>query len=235
MDAGGRHTLGMTTSSPLHAHITTRDPHETEEMIRIEPSARAEPAEYEQTLDALERGVLRARFTLQRRANAEVIALYWRIGATILDRERTSAWHDDDIARLAEDLERRFPSMPGFSPSSLAAMRAFAAVWPERHGIFQQPVGQLPWAHIVLLLDRLDDQALREWYAGKDVQHTWSAAELERHIASRVHEVDDTAPGNFAEALAQPGSELADQLADDPDTTGFLHVRAEAAEGVSPV
>ena len=183
-----------------------------------------EPTDYTHTLDALERRVHEARFTLQRRANAELVALYWHIGRTILEKQKSSAWGAGVVAGLASELQTEFPTMRGFSRSNLLSMRAFAAAWPERNGIVRQPVGQLPWSHIIQLLEKLDDQALREWYAGKDVQHSWSRAELIHQIGTKLHERDDAAPHNFAAALARPDSELAHELMKDPDTTGFLGV-----------
>jgi hypothetical protein len=44
--------------------------------------------------------------------------------------------------------------MKGFSPSNLKYMRAFAEAWPDG-SIRQQPVGELPWGHNVVLLTRL--------------------------------------------------------------------------------
>ena len=189
-----------------------------------------EPTDYTETLDALKRRVLDARFTLQRRANAELVALYWHIGDTILKKQRASAWGTGVVARLAKDLQAEFPTMRGFSRSNLFSMRAFAAAWPERNGIVQQPVGQLPWTHIVQLLEKLDDQELREWYAGKDVQHAWSRAVLVHQIRTRLHERDAAAPSNFAAALTRSDSDLAQQLTKDPYTMGFLGVDADITE-----
>ncbi|MGC5221472.1 PDDEXK nuclease domain-containing protein [Micromonospora sp. DT81.3] len=189
-----------------------------------------EPTDYTETLDALKRRVRDARFTLQRRANAELVALYWHIGDTILRKQKTSGWGTGVVARLAKDLQAEFPTMRGFSRSNLFSMRAFAAAWPERNGIVQQPVGQLPWTHIVQLLEKLDDQALREWYAGKDVQHAWSRAVLVHQIRTGLHERDAAAPSNFAAALTRSDSDLAQQLTKDPYTMGFLGVDADITE-----
>jgi hypothetical protein len=43
-------------------------------------------------------------------------------------------------------------------------MRAFAAAWPERE-IVQRVVAQLPWRQNIALLERLDDEKTRLWYA----------------------------------------------------------------------
>ena len=42
--------------------------------------------------------------------------------------------------------------MKGLSRRNLFYMRGFAAAWPEP--IVQQPVAQLPWGHITVLLDK---------------------------------------------------------------------------------
>ncbi|WP_322410459.1 DUF1016 N-terminal domain-containing protein [Microbacterium invictum] len=178
----------------------------------------------ENTVDTLIGQVRFARHTLQRRANAEVIGLYWQIGATILAEEDAGEDQDAALEALAHALRQAYPTMASLSVENLREMRAFAASWPARSGIVQQPVGQLPWGHVVVLLVRLDDQRLREWYAGKAVQHTWSRAELIGHIDAARHDTDSDMPQNFAAALRRADSALAAQLNADPDTVGFLAV-----------
>lgn len=50
-------------------------------------------------------------------------------------------------------------------------MRRFAEAWSKEDAIVQRAVGQLPWGHVIELLDKLDDQELRDWYAAKDAHH----------------------------------------------------------------
>lgn len=61
------------------------------------------------------------------------------------------------IERLVHDLRSAFPDMKGFSRSNLMYMQAFGEAWPDR-AIVQQPVGQLPCEHNVVLLTRLKSQ-----------------------------------------------------------------------------
>ncbi|MEI3867618.1 DUF1016 N-terminal domain-containing protein [Microbacterium sp. CCNWLW134] len=178
----------------------------------------------ENTVETLVRQIKAARHTLQRRANAEVIGLYWQIGATILSQENAAEDQDAALEALAHRLRHTYPTMTSLTVEALRRMRDFAASWPPRGGIVQQPVGQLPWGHVVELLTRLEDQRLREWYAGKAVQHTWSRTELIGHIDAARHEHDTDAPQNFAAALRRVDSALAEQLSADPDTVGFLAV-----------
>jgi predicted nuclease of restriction endonuclease-like (RecB) superfamily len=63
--------------------------------------------------------------------------------------------------------------MTGLSRSNLHYMRQMAATWPAEE-IVQQPVGQLPWGHVTVLLDKLPDRAARDWYAARAAEGGWS-------------------------------------------------------------
>ncbi|WP_233189194.1 PDDEXK nuclease domain-containing protein [Subtercola sp. Z020] len=188
-----------------------------------------EPADYAETLALLKRQVHEARFTVQRRANSEMLRLYWRIGHTILARQRVETWGSGVLARLAADLRTEFPSMKGFSLANLAYMRGYADCWKE-DAILQQAVGELPWSHIVSLLDKLDETPVRDWYAAQDLLHGWSRAVLEHQIASRLHDREGAAQSNFVTALETADSELAQQITKDPNALDFLAIDSDATE-----
>ena len=105
--------------------------------------------------------------------NRELVLLYWQIGCDILARQAKQGWGAKVIERLAHDLRTAFPEMKGFSRANLMYMRAFADAWPEAE-IVQQPVGQLPWGHNLVLLSKLKAPAERQWYAAKAIEHNWS-------------------------------------------------------------
>lgn len=88
------------------------------------------PEGYAELLDRVKRDVLSTRLRAMRTANTELIALNWRIGRLILERQRTQPWGSAVIRRLALDLRREFPDMTGLSATNLQYMRAFAAAWP---------------------------------------------------------------------------------------------------------
>lgn len=159
-----------------------------------------EPSSYAATLVEIKQQVHAARFKAQRRANTELVELYWRIGRTIAARQATEGWGARVISRLADDLRASFPEMKGFSSRNLSYMRAFAVAWSD-HRIVQQAVAQLPRGHITVLLDRLGDPALRAWYADKAVAQGRSRNVLEYHIKTSAHERFEAAPSNFGRVL----------------------------------
>jgi len=66
-------------------------------------------------------------------------------------------WGEGILDQVATDLRAEFPSMKGFSRLNLKYMRAFAQAWPNPE-FGQQPVGQIPWGHNLVLLTKLKDK-----------------------------------------------------------------------------
>jgi predicted nuclease of restriction endonuclease-like (RecB) superfamily len=137
-------------------------------------SATAVPAGYGQLLDSLKQEVRTARLRAHRVVNTELLVLYWTIGKAILDQQAAEGWGTQVINRLADDLRAEFPDMRGLGRSNVHYMRALAMAWP-RHAIVQHAVGQLPWGHLTVLLDKLDDGAERNWYAAEAAELRASA------------------------------------------------------------
>jgi predicted nuclease of restriction endonuclease-like (RecB) superfamily len=118
--------------------------------------------------------------------------------------------------------------MRGLSQRNLIYMRTFAAAFPGE--ITQQPVARLPWGHVTVLLDKLDDQIQREWYAAAAVEHGWSRNALLNQIMNRLHLRAGAAPSNFTDQLPAADSELAQQLTRDPYVLDFLDLTGPVTE-----
>lgn len=188
------------------------------------------PDDYAATLEDLKKHVHGARLRVQRTANNELLQLWWHIGQAIRVRRSQEAWGTSVLARLARDLRDEFPAMKGFSPANLRYMSRFGEAWPDLDSIRQRSVGKLPWGHVIELLDKLDDQELRDWYAAKDAHHGWSRPVLAHQITTRLHEREAAAPSNFASALERLDSDQAQELTKDPYALEFLAIDGDASE-----
>jgi predicted nuclease of restriction endonuclease-like (RecB) superfamily len=200
------------------------------DRIEIMTDARdlALPNGYTDLLGELKNRVRAARIQALRTVNTQLIELYWSIGKTILERQEIEEWGSKVMSRLAEDLRAEFPDMKGLSRSNLFYMRGFATAWPEP--IVQQAVGQLPWGHITVLLDKLDSPKARSWYASAAVEYGWSRNVLLNMIMNKTLQRTGAAPSNFVQRLVGPDSELAQQVAKDPYNFEFLGLSGEVAE-----
>ncbi len=179
-------------------------------------------ADYVALLEAVKAEIAGSRVRAARAVNAEMIGMYWRIGALILERQAAQGWGARVIERLAADLRASFPNARGLERRNLHYMRAFAAAWSED---VPQPVAQLPWGHVRVLLDRLDDQRVREWYAARDVADGWSRAVLETMVSNRLHLRQGVAPSNFPATLAGVDSDLVQEITRDPYVFDFVRLQ----------
>ncbi|GAA3514355.1 PDDEXK nuclease domain-containing protein [Georgenia daeguensis] len=186
------------------------------------------PDSYPQLLEELKRTVADARWRAQRVVNTELISMYWQIGRTILARQDVEGWGRAVVDRLSDDLRRAFPGTTGLSRRNLFYMRSFAEAWPGEE--VPQPVAQLPWGHIRVLLDKVDNRVELDWYAAAAAEHGWSRNILLNQIMNRLHTRVGAAPSNFTTHLPAADSELAQQLTRDPYVLDFLDLTGPAAE-----
>ncbi len=190
------------------------------------------PAEYPQFLAEVKARIAAARTRAVLVVNSELVKLYWEIGHEILDREQREGWGAKVIDRLAADLRREFPDMTGLSLRNLRYMRAFARAWPaeESSAIVQQGVAQFPWGHNVTLLDKLEDQDFRLWYAERAVENGWSRNVLQAQIATDLRGRQGNALTSFDHALPESDSELVRDAIKDPYNFEFLGLSRSAKE-----
>ena len=187
------------------------------------------PDTYSAFLQELKQRIRESHLRASLSVNRELVLLYWRIGRDILVRQERENWGAKVIDRLAEDLKKAFPDMKGFSPRNLKYMRAFAEAWPDEEFV-QQVAAQIPWFHNCVLLDKLQRQEDRIWYAKASVQYGWSRNVLVHQIETRLHKRAGAAVTNFERTLPSPQSDLAQQITKDPYTFDFLMIGDDARE-----
>ena len=122
---------------------------------------------------------------------------------------------------MAKDLKDAFPEMSGFSPRNIKYMRKFAQCWPD-YEIVQRVVAQIPWRTNRMLLDKLDSQESRIWYAQKAIENGWSSTILELQIQSGLMERSGKSVNNFPVALPPLDSDMANQIFKDHYLFDFL-------------
>lgn len=163
--------------------------------------------------------------------NRELLVLYWDIGCLIDGRQKQEGWGAGVIPRLAKDLRNELPEEKGFSERNIKLMVQFFREYPALFGakvigqplvaqlasdepsaaIVQQAVAQIPWAHNVLLMQRVKDPAIRIWYAEATLKYGWSRNILQMQIETAAHKRQGNAANNYASRLPPPQSDLVRQ------------------------
>ena len=199
-------------------------------IIPVPPLKSEMDVPYFELRDSIITRIKETRLRYIMHANAGMIELYWNIGKDILQRQESEGWGARVIDRLSADLKEEFPEMEGFSPRNLKYMRQFAENWVDST-IVQQPVAQLQWRSIIILLTKVKDNPEREWYAEKALENGWSSNVLHHMIEMRFFERKGKAVTNFEGTMPPKESDMAVQTFKDPylfDFIGTAQARREA-------
>jgi predicted nuclease of restriction endonuclease-like (RecB) superfamily len=187
---------------------------------------------YEEFLEDIKGRIRSAQARAARAINAELIEVYWQIGKEI-ERRQAEVGPERGrrtpgvVQRLSADLRAAFPGATGFSPANLARMRSFAVAWPNEEGL-AHGVQDLPWGHIVELVQKLDDHHTRDWYVQR--ASAWTRAQLQAYIATRLHEREGAAITNFEQALEADDVEAVQRITRDPVVLDFVQLTDGAKE-----
>jgi len=174
--------------------------------------------------------------------NAELIRLYWEIGALIDSRQRQEGWGAGVIPRLARDLHNELPEEKGFSERNIKRMLAFyreysalefrpqtvaqmetKAEMPQAVAHFTpELILRIPWGHHAVLMEKIKDANTRQWYMRATVENGWSRNVLLMQIETAAHARLGQAASNFALRLPASDSDLVQQTLKDPYLFDFL-------------
>jgi len=186
------------------------------------------PPGYFRFFNELKGWIRTARVKASLSANRELIALYWRIGQGIVERQRVAGWGKSVVERLSRDLRSEFPDSMGFSVQNIWKMRAFFLAWTRELSNLSQAVrelagramppelGEIPWGQNTELIFRLKNPLERIWYARKTIEHGWSRAILVHQIETGLYGRSGRAVTNFSKTLPPIQSDLASQVMKDP-------------------
>jgi len=131
--------------------------------------------------------------------------------------------YSDPLAFVQEPLAR-LPA-PGKVPQPVAQIRsaATAAKVPQPVALLQESsLWSVPWAHHVILIEKVKDPSVRRWYMGQTLVNGWSRNVLALQIDAQAHARRGKAVSNFAVILPSPQSDLAQQTLKDPYIFDFL-------------
>jgi predicted nuclease of restriction endonuclease-like (RecB) superfamily len=177
--------------------------------------------DYRAFLEALKTRIRSSQIKAAVAVNKELIHLYWEIGTEVLKKQQMDGWGAKTIEKLAKDLKSALPGMKGFSLTNIKYMVQFATAYPN-FLISQQAVGQIPWGHNVLLIQKIKAEEERQWYVAKTLEHGWSRDTLLHWLGKDLYNRQGKAITNFAHTLPAPQSDLAHQTLKDPYCFDFL-------------
>lgn len=172
--------------------------------------------------------ILKTRFKVQENANMELIRLYFRLGKIVSENAK---YGNKFIEDFSVALKLEFPDSTGFSTRNLSRMKKFYEEYKDLSNL-PTPLAKLPWSHNNLLLDKIKDLQIREWYAEKCFENGWAHSVLDHQIDLQLYERQALAEKltNFENKLPTPQSELARDVIKDPYIFELEGIKENAIE-----
>jgi len=161
-------------------------------------------------------------------ANEHLINFYFRLGKILSEN---SEWGNKFIDNVSIELNLEFPDIKGFSIRNLKRIKAFYEEYKESE-IMPQLVAQIPWGHNIILIEKIKDVKIREWYINECIKNGWSRNILEMQIKSDLYLRQEKTEKltNFNTYLSDVQSDLATQTLKDPYIFDFITLKERFKE-----
>ena len=200
-------------------------------LEKTETSLHVDP-EYRNFLTDIKDRLKKAQIRAALAANSELIKFYWELGIELIEKQKAHKWGDHFLEQFSHDMRVEFPQMQGFSKRNLEYMRRFATLYSTSE-FAKQAVSQLPWGHIVRLMQMVKNNTERDWYAQQSIKNGWSRSIMEMQIETGLFErqgITANKVTNYHEHLPAIQSALARDILKDPYNFDFLTITDEAHE-----
>ena len=128
-----------------------------------------------------------ARTNTLRTVNAELIDLYWNIGAYITTKLESAEWGQSVVKELADHIRYTEPHLKGFSDKNLWRMKQFFETYRNASELFSL-LREVSWSHNLVIFSRCKTLEERKFYLQLSKLENYSKRELERQVSASLYE-----------------------------------------------
>ena len=198
-------------------------------MSEIKNSPSNASQEYKDILVKLSTKIKEAQARAMGAVNRELIEVYRNIGKTIHEQQESGKWGEAIVSKLAEDLQKTFPGLKGFSNRNLWRMKEFYQAYTGNEKLTTLSA-EISWSHNVAILSKCKDDIQKEFYIRMSKKNGWSYRVLQHHIEGGTFERTMVAQSNFKENLPVNMHPEALLIAKDEYALDFLGLANEHSE-----
>lgn len=170
-----------------------------------------------------------AQYSALKAVNKELIDLYWDIGKKIVEKQKELGWGKAIVETLAEDLQKEYLGIKGFSSQNLWFMRQLYVHYSENVKL-QPMVREISWVKNIIILGQCKDDLEREFYIKMTKKFGWTKNVLIHQIENKSYEKYLLNQTNFDKALPVKYKEQAKLAVKDEYTFDFLELGDEHSE-----
>lgn len=180
-------------------------------------------------LTEIKQKIAAAQYEAFKAVNNELINLYWEIGKSIVAKQEAYGWGKSVVQTLADELQKEFVGMKGFSVRNLWNMRTFYLEYKGSEKL-QTLSAQIGWSHNVVIFQKCKDLLEREFYIQMTKKFGWTYRVLDNHIDNRTYEKYLLNQTNFDKTLPQEHKYQAVLAVKDEYNFDFLELSEQHSE-----
>jgi len=184
---------------------------------------------YLELLADIKQRIRSAQYEALKAVNKELIALYWDIGKSIVEKQKNASWGKSVVEKLAGDLQAEFPGIKSFSTSNLWYMAQFYTEYHDNE-ILQPLVGEISWVKNVVIMGKCKDTYERQFYMMATKKFGWTKNVLIHQIENKSYEKYLLNQTNFDKTVPDTIINQAKLAVKDHYTFDFLELADEHSE-----
>ncbi len=170
-----------------------------------------------------------AQYSALKAVNTELINLYWDLGRRIVETQEKLGWGKSIVETLANDLQREFVGIKGFSSANLWCMRNFYHQYYQNQKLAPL-VREVSWAKNIAILEKCSDDLEREFYIKMTKKFGWTKDVLINHLENKSYEKYLLNQTNFDKTVPTKYKNQAKLAVKDEYTFDFLELNEEHSE-----
>jgi predicted nuclease of restriction endonuclease-like (RecB) superfamily len=161
--------------------------------------------------------------------NRELITLNWEIGKSIVEKQDALGWGKSVVKSLADELQKEFVGIKGFSVQNLWNMRQFYLVYKDNEKL-QTLSREIGWSHNSVIFQKCKDNLEREFYIKMVIKFGWTYRVLDNHIDNKSYEKFLLNQTNFDSTIEEKYKNQAKLAVKDIYNYDFLELGEEHSE-----
>jgi predicted nuclease of restriction endonuclease-like (RecB) superfamily len=184
---------------------------------------------YNAFLSDIKEKIHQAQYEAMKQVNKTLLALYWEIGKSIVEKQQEQGWGKSIVETLSKDLQNEFPGVQGYSSDNLWRMRKFYLHYQENAKLVPL-VQEISWSHNLVVMEKCKDDLEREFYIQMTKKFGWSKNLLIHQLESKSYEKFLLNQTNFDEAVPDKYKHQAKLAVKDEYNFDFLEIGEEHNE-----
>jgi len=185
--------------------------------------------DYSNFIRKVKERIYRAQYEALKKVNKELISLYRDIGKMIVDKQNKLGWGKSVVENVANDLQKEFPDVRGFSAANLWRMRNYYIVY-QADKYLATMSREISWSHNIAILEKCNENLERKLYLMMTKKHGWTYRLLINQIGNQTYERYLLNQTNFESTLPEEIKNQAKLAVKDDYVFDFLELNEEHSE-----